>query len=166
MLQKVFRLMRFLGVNRRPLGPALATAITVLCAIALTRCGGGSTAQTQTTTQTAACGQTPGSESLTNPALPGMYALSPGPAGTFFGINANGLKDPWPGTAIPVSSWRSLGGDVKWADINTGSGTYNFTKLDQWLSEAKASNTDVLFTAYATPSWASSRGKNSASPNT
>jgi hypothetical protein len=120
--------------------------------------------QTQTTTPPPVCNQ--GNNDLTNGALPGAFPLSPGPSGTFFGINANGLKDPWPTTGIPVASWRSLGGGVKWADINTASGTYDFSRLDQWLSQAKLNNTDIMFTVYATPSWASSHGQNSVSPNT
>jgi len=55
---------------------------------------------------------------------------------------------------------------VKWADINRGPGSYNFSRLDQWLEQAQASHTDVMFTMYATPTWASSRGINSSNPNT
>ncbi len=172
MLQNVFRLLRFREAKRIDgtrgvsyLGPALATAITLLCAVALTQCGGGSAPQPQPTPVTPACNAN-NNGTVTNPPLAGLYALSPGPSGTFFGINTNVLKDPWPTTAIPLSSWRSLGSAVKWADINTASGVYDFTRLDQWLSEAKANNTDVMFTTYATPSWASSRGQDSASPNT
>jgi polysaccharide biosynthesis protein PslG len=77
-----------------------------------------------------------------------------------FGLNTNTLGEPWPPTMVPMVSWRSLGSQVKWADINTGSGVYDFSKLDAWLTQAKGTNTDVLFTAYATPSWASSRGSN------
>ena len=89
---------------------------------------------------------------------------SPGTTGSFFGINANSLADPWPATMIPVSSWRSLGASVKWADIDSN-GVYDWSRLDKWLAQAKAQKTDVLYTVYATPSWASSRGMNSASPN-
>ena len=89
------------------------------------------------------------------------YAIpTPGPTGMFFGMNTNLLSDPWPGTMIPLTSWRSLGSQVKWADIDTGPGVYDFSHLDGWLGKAKASNADVLFTVYATPSWASSRGPN------
>ena len=83
-----------------------------------------------------------------------------GVAGPFFGIATNMLSDPWPASLVPVASWRSLGGSVKWADINTAEGTYDFSTLDQWLSEAKAGGQDVMFTMYATPTWASSRGEN------
>lgn len=51
------------------------------------------------------------------------------------------------------------------ADINAGSGVYDFSRLDTWLSKAKANNTDIMYTVYATPSWASSHGINSNSPN-
>jgi hypothetical protein len=115
---------------------------------------------------TAGCGGiSSGSKSVVSP--PGNYPTpSPGPTGTFFGINTNRLNDPWPGTMIPLASWRSHDSNVKWADINIGSGVYDFSRLDQWLSNAKATNTDVLFTVYATPSWISSHGVNSSSPNT
>jgi hypothetical protein len=78
----------------------------------------------------------------------------------FFGLATNVLSDPWPGTMIPLSGWRTLGSQVKWADINTAAGVYNFTKLDRWMNDAKATGTDVLFTVYATPTWISSRGIN------
>jgi hypothetical protein len=81
-------------------------------------------------------------------------------AGPFFGIAANQLNDPWPASLVQVASWRSLGGQVKWADINTADGVNDFSRLDEWLSEAQAGGQDVMFTMYATPSWASSRGIN------
>jgi hypothetical protein len=103
-----------------------------------------------------------------NPPSPTNPYPSPGPgaSGQFFGMATNVIADSWPGTMVPVTSWRSLGGSVKWADINTAPGTYNFKRLDQWLKMAQASHTDVMFTVYATPTWASSRGANSVSPNT
>jgi len=100
-------------------------------------------------------------------APPGNYPIpNPGLTGSFFGINTNSLDDPWPGTIIPLASWRSHDSNLKWADLNTGPGVYDFSKLDQWLSNAKATNTDVLYTMYATPPWISSRGVNSSSPDT
>jgi hypothetical protein len=86
-----------------------------------------------------------------------------GVSGPFFGIATNVLTDPWPASLVPVASWRSLVGSVKWADINTADGTYDFSTLDQWLSKAQAGGQDVMFTMYATPSWASSRGVNCVS---
>jgi hypothetical protein len=83
---------------------------------------------------TAGCGGiSSGSKSVVSP--PGNYPTpSPGPTGTFFGINTNRLNDPWPGTMIPLASWRSHDSNVKWADINIGSGVYDFSRLDQLAS--------------------------------
>jgi hypothetical protein len=86
-----------------------------------------------------------------------------GVSGPFFGLATNVLTDPWPASLVPVASWRSLGGQVKWADINTADGVYDFSILDQWLSKAQAGGQDVMFTMYATPTWASSRGANCVS---
>jgi polysaccharide biosynthesis protein PslG len=82
----------------------------------------------------------------------------PGQSGMFFGMNTNLSSNPWPGTMVPLTSWRSLGSSVKWADIETAPGVYDFSHLDQWISKAKASNADILYTVYASPPWASSRG--------
>ena len=81
----------------------------------------------------------------------------------FLGMATNLPSDPWPASLVPVASWRSLGGQVKWADINTADGVYDFSRLDQWMSEAQSGGQDVMFTMYATPSWASSRGLNCVS---
>jgi hypothetical protein len=92
-----------------------------------------------------------------------------GQAGPFFGLNTNGIGDrtvPWPGTVVPLTSWRSLAAGVLWADINTGPGQYDFSRLDRALSQAEQSANDIMFTMYATPTWASSRGIHSSSPNT
>ena len=76
----------------------------------------------------------------------------------FFGMITNNINHPWPATLIPVASWRSLGSLVKWADINTGDGVYDWSALDQWMSRAQNGGQDVMFTLFGTPSWASSRG--------
>jgi len=141
------------------------SAVALLAIVTLARCGGGASSNSSPPPPTTTTCGTGGGGSGSTVSLPGAYALRPGAAGTFFGINTNVLADPWPNVGVPLSSWRSLGGSVKWADINTGSGVYDFSRLDEWLSKAKASNTDVMFTVYATPSWASSRGVDSASPN-
>jgi hypothetical protein len=128
--------------------PLVITCITLLLCALPTACGGGSS-----------------SPQVTSPTQ-NYPAPSPGLTGNFFGINTNTATDPWPGTMLPLTSWRTLGSQVKWADINTGPGVYDFTLLDQWLAKAKASQTDVLFTVFATPSWVSSHGVNSGVPNT
>lgn len=133
--------------NAKPAAYLIA-ALLVLLTLATSGCSGVSS----------------GTKNAVPPPPPGSAYPSPnpGPSGMFFGINTNSLGDPWPASMIPLTSWRSLGSQVKWADIdtinNTGQHVYDFSKLDQWLSQAKTGNTDVLFTVYATPSWASSRG--------
>ena len=132
----------------------LSVTVVMLATLATVGCGGVSTGS--------GSGSGSGDPGSGNPfAAPGA-----GPSGSMFGIATNVMADPWPGTMIPLTSWRSLGGTVKWADINTGPGVYDFTRLDDWLQRAQTSSTDVMFTMYATPSWASSRGVNSGNPNT
>jgi len=110
---------------------------------------------------TAGCsGISSSAKNTTAPPSQGYPIPNPGLSGMFFGINTNLLGDPWPGTLIPLTSWRSLGSQIKWADINTGPDAYDFSHLDAWLTKAKQTNADVLFTVYATPSWVSSRGPN------
>jgi len=61
---------------------------------------------------------------------------------------------------VPVFSWRSLGSSVKWADLNPGPDSYDWTNFDKWTSAAENGGQDVMYTMYATPAWASSRGSN------
>jgi hypothetical protein len=90
----------------------------------------------------------------------------------FFGMHVHSLEPstsggngtPWPST-IPLSDpsdtvqfarlrlWDSGTG---WAEINTASGTCDFSHMDSWLTEAEANNTEVLYDLGRTPTWASS----------
>lgn len=77
---------------------------------------------------------------------------------TFFGADFNsGVV--WPPTD-GLSQTASLNGmrlwddNVKWSDINTADGVYDWTPLDAWLSKAQSSNMDVLYTFGATPQFA------------
>jgi len=127
----------------------LAAAILIPVILVLSSCGGTS------------------SPSITSVSYP-ITTPGTGATGSFFGQDTNVVDsagDPWPGTVVPVTTWRTLGASVKWADIDTGviSGsedTYDFTRLDRALTFVQQSGMDVIFTMYATPSWASSRGKN------
>jgi polysaccharide biosynthesis protein PslG len=99
--------------------------------------------------------------STTTPPPTQQYPVpNSGASGMFFGMNTNLFANPWPGTMMPLTSWRSLGSSVKWADIDTGKGVYDFSQLDGWLNKAQTNHADILYTVYATPSWASSRGPN------
>ncbi len=74
----------------------------------------------------------------------------------FFGMHAS-TTNPWP-TAVNVefASWRSHDAVVKWADINTAPGVYDWSRLDYFLQFASKNGQTVLYTFYYTPSWASS----------
>jgi hypothetical protein len=83
---------------------------------------------------------------------------------SFFGIHINKRSSPWP-TFSPFGSYRTLGSQIKWADIETCDGgsdptnaCYQWPPFDQWINQARSNGADVMFTLFATPSWASSRG--------
>jgi len=91
------------------------------------------------------------------PILPCMNAQTTVPS-TFFAMdinknnNVDGItNDPWP-TQVGVSFgvYRTLGSAIKWSDIDNGNGTYNWTRLDAWLSQVQSGQL-VMFTAYWTP---------------
>jgi hypothetical protein len=92
-------------------------------------------------------------------------SVNPGLPASFFGLHINELSIPWP--TVPFASYRSLdSGNILWADINTANGTYDWSHLDPWIAKAQAGGQDILYTMFATPSWASSRGVNSSNPDT
>jgi hypothetical protein len=86
----------------------------------------------------------------------------------FFGIHINKETSPWP-LFSPFPAYRTLGSQIKWADIEKCDGgadsanpCYQWQKFDSWLNLALSNGADVMFTLYATPSWASSRGSRCA----
>jgi hypothetical protein len=75
----------------------------------------------------------------------------------FFAMHVLSTQDPWPSTVgVQFSSWRSVGSKVTWSDINTSSGVYNWTQLDNLLAIAAQNGQSVMYTFYDTPTWASS----------
>lgn len=84
---------------------------------------------------------------------------------SFFGADFNGFGT-WPPTdgqhqVATLGSIRLWDDNVKWADINTASGKYDWSELDTWISKAQAQGVDVLYTFGDTPKWAGSIPKNS-----
>jgi uncharacterized repeat protein (TIGR01451 family) len=84
----------------------------------------------------------------------------------FFGMSVNNVPAaPWPATlGIPFGSWRTLGLEIKWSDIETCDGgsnptstCYTWSSLDSAIAQAQASGQDILYTVYSTPTWASSQ---------
>jgi uncharacterized repeat protein (TIGR01451 family) len=90
-----------------------------------------------------------------------------GPIGPeFFGMSVNDVPAaPWPATlGVPFKSWRTLGVQLKWSDIEQCDGgsdpthpCYVWSSFDSWVSQAQASGQDILYTVYSTPTWASSK---------
>lgn len=83
----------------------------------------------------------------------------------FFGMSVNNPPvSPWPGSlGIPFGSWRTLGIEVKWSDIeqcdggsNPTNSCYAWSTLDSAISQAQLTGQDILYTIDATPTWASS----------
>jgi len=79
-------------------------------------------------------------------------------ATSFFGADFNNASD-WPPTdglnqAATLGGIRLWDDGVKWADINTSNGVYDFTGLDTFLGQAAANNMDVLYTFGDTPQFA------------
>jgi hypothetical protein len=73
----------------------------------------------------------------------------------FFAMHASSSY-PWPTAAgVPFSSWRSVSSKVKWSDINTAPGVYDWTKLDRWVANTSEYGQSMLYTVYYTPTWAS-----------
>ena len=77
---------------------------------------------------------------------------------SFFGAGFNGRR-VWPPTdgqnqAATLAGIRLWDDDVKWGDLNTASGVYNWTVLDMWLDNAQSADVDVLYTFGDTPQFA------------
>ncbi len=84
---------------------------------------------------------------------------------SFFGAGFNGAET-WPPTddqkqVATLGSIRLWDDNVKWAQIETSAGVYNWSKLDSWISKAQAQKMDVLYTIGDTPKWAGSVPKGS-----
>ena len=77
---------------------------------------------------------------------------------TFFGAGFNGSK-VWPPTdgqnqIATLSGVRLWDDGVKWGQVNTSNGVYNWSGLDNWLDRAASANMDVLYTFGDTPQFA------------
>lgn len=79
---------------------------------------------------------------------------------SFFGSDFNGAR-VWPPTD-GQHQIASLGGlrlwddGVKWGQINTAPGVYDWAGIDAWMSRAQAQHVDVLYTFGDTPQFAGS----------
>ncbi len=78
----------------------------------------------------------------------------------FFNMHTGHPSTPWPSS--PVAGQRLWDSGVSWPLINTAKGVYDWTLLDQRLSEAHVHGADVLYDMGMTPVWAQC-GKSTAS---
>jgi len=75
-----------------------------------------------------------------------------------FSLSAAGgvvSRQPWP--VVAFSSFRVVGNGSSWCEINTASGTYDWSNLDLWLAAAQTHGQNILYTFLCTPQWASSK---------
>src|SRR6266851_2710484 len=70
----------------------------------------------------------------------------------FFNMHTGHPATPWPSS--PVAGQRLWDSGVSWPLINTSKGVYDWTLLDQRLSEAHVHGADVLYDMGMTPVWA------------
>ncbi len=98
----------------------------------------------------------------------GQQKLTGPPAGAvtadFFNLDIASLLTPWPNQlGVRVSVWRTLGAQMRWSDLESCDGgsdptnaCYNWSGFDKWIGTAASNGQDILYTAYYTPTWASS----------
>jgi hypothetical protein len=78
-------------------------------------------------------------------------------AASFFNMSINQRTSPWPTKmGANLAGVRLMTATMKWSDMNTAQGVYDWSNFDTWLADAGANGQDVLFTVYNTPAWASS----------
>jgi hypothetical protein len=148
--------------------PAVSLTILLLSCLLGVSCGGGTNSSssrpiTPTPPPPAGCTSGPNAALLRPASSLRPRASSPATQGaipaTYFGFNLhpgvfNG-QIPYP--TIPFGAVRLWATETTWNDINTASGVYNFSTLDNTISVAKSNGqTDFVFTFGAVPTWASS----------
>jgi hypothetical protein len=101
----------------------------------------------------AGCG---GSSAHTDIVTPPPTPRPPAPSAELFAQHLQALKTPWPSIAFKeVRIWSNVN-SARWADINTGPGSYDFSVLDAFLSKFYLNGeSDVLYTIGQVPGWAS-----------
>jgi hypothetical protein len=70
----------------------------------------------------------------------------------FFNMHTGHPNTPWPSS--PVAGQRLWDSGVSWPLINTAKGVYDWTQLDQRLSEAHIHKAELLYDMGMTPVWA------------
>jgi putative glycosyl hydrolase len=71
----------------------------------------------------------------------------------FMGMHVLSPNRHWPD--IPIGGVRTSG--VSWGAIETASGKYDWSGLDNWVAQAQAHGVDLTYVILNTPTWASTR---------
>jgi hypothetical protein len=79
---------------------------------------------------------------------------------SLFNMHIDHPNTPWPSAAVAGQRFWDSG--VDWALINTASGVYDWTLLDQRLTDATSNGADVLYNLGMTPGWAQCSGTTSS----
>jgi len=88
---------------------------------------------------------------------PDLASSAPPISAQWFAMHTLIQADPWPTQeGIEFSSWRSVSAGIQWSSINTSPGVYDWSYFDRWMARASEYGQTVLYTVYATPTWASS----------
>jgi len=74
---------------------------------------------------------------------------------TFMDLHLGTTTIAWP--TVSFGGLRLWDTNTGWAEINTGDGSYNWTTLDGYVSDALAHDVDLLYNLARTPTWASSK---------
>lgn len=75
-------------------------------------------------------------------------------SGSFFGFSINylGAGTAWP--QMPVGVIRVWNSGANWGELNPASGTYQWNRLDQQINDAKANDSEIVYTFGEVPAWA------------
>jgi hypothetical protein len=75
-------------------------------------------------------------------------------APAFFSLDINQITTPW--ALVPFGSYRFWDNGVRWDEVNSASGTFSWTLMDEWTSKLAVNGIkDGLYELSATPVWAS-----------
>jgi hypothetical protein len=99
----------------------------------------------------------PGDAPAPEISAPSSITSTPIPTTYFDMTTHSGVLDgsePWP--TMPLYGLRLWDAEVAWAQINTASGVYDWSTLDEWVSAAASHNAQLMYTFGQTPAWASS----------
>jgi hypothetical protein len=93
------------------------------------------------------------SDSITSTTIPASLFDNSAHDGVLYG-------NAWP--SMPTYGMRLWETATSWADINTAKGVYDWTKLNDWITQAGDKNIELIYTFGFTPKWASSKSNDSS----